>query len=63
MAEYRGKKRGRNRARQDQRTTDALAGAEAEEGGRLNKYIARAGVCSRRNADGLIDQGLVKING
>lgn len=30
---------------------------------RINKYIARAGVCSRRKADDLISQGLVKING
>ncbi len=37
-----------------------------EEGGgavRLNKYVARAGVCSRRKADALIDEGLVKVNG
>ncbi len=33
------------------------------EAGRLNRYIARAGVCSRRKADGLIDRGLVKVNG
>lgn len=31
--------------------------------GRLNRYVARAGVCSRRAADGLIDRGLVKVNG
>lgn len=30
---------------------------------RLNKYIARAGVCSRRKADELIANGNVKING
>lgn len=30
---------------------------------RLNKYIARAGVCSRRKADELIEKGQVKING
>ena len=29
----------------------------------MNRYIARAGVCSRRKADGLIDRGLVKVNG
>ncbi len=32
------------------------------EGGRLNRYIARAGICSRRNADGLIDRGQVQVN-
>lgn len=30
---------------------------------RLNKYLADAGICSRRKADELIEQGLVKING
>lgn len=30
---------------------------------RLNKYIAHAGICSRRKADELIANGNVKING
>lgn len=30
---------------------------------RLNKYLAECGVCSRREADKLIDQGRVKVNG
>ena len=30
---------------------------------RLNKYIAAAGVCSRRKADELIEQGCVSVNG
>ncbi len=30
---------------------------------RLNKFIANAGVCSRREADKLIDSGMVKVNG
>lgn len=30
---------------------------------RLNKYLARCGVCSRRDADRLIEQGAVQING
>ena len=30
---------------------------------RLNKYIASAGICSRRKADELIAAGNVKING
>lgn len=30
---------------------------------RLNRYIARAGVCSRRDADKLIEDGRVKVNG
>lgn len=30
---------------------------------RLNKYIASSGLCSRRKADELIEQGVVKVNG
>ena len=30
---------------------------------RLNKYISDTGICSRREADKLIEQGKVKING
>ena len=30
---------------------------------RLNKYIAHAGICSRREADTLIEAGLVSVNG
>ena len=30
---------------------------------RLNKYIASAGLCSRRKADELISNGNVKVNG
>jgi 23S rRNA pseudouridine2605 synthase len=30
---------------------------------RLNKYIANAGICSRRDADKLISEGLVTVNG
>lgn len=30
---------------------------------RLNKFIANAGVCSRREADVLIESGIIKVNG
>lgn len=33
------------------------------EGTRINKYIAHAGVCSRRDADALVEQGRVTIDG
>ena len=33
------------------------------EGIRLNKYIASSGLCSRREADTLIENGKVTING
>ena len=41
------------------------SGYRREEGGliRLNKYLADAGICSRREADKLIEAGTVKING
>lgn len=35
----------------------------SEEKVRLNKYIAECGVCSRREADKLIDEGRVTVNG
>ena len=34
-----------------------------DKGTRLNKYIANAGVCSRREADQLISAGKIKVNG
>ncbi len=39
--------------------------AREEEDGkiRLNKYIANAGICSRREADDLITSGVVQVNG
>ena len=37
--------------------------ASTAEGIRLNKYIANAGICSRREADTLIESGVVRING
>lgn len=36
---------------------------QKKEGIRLNRYIANAGVCSRRDADKLIADGLVTVNG
>jgi 23S rRNA pseudouridine2605 synthase len=39
------------------------AGAGKPEETRLNKYIAHAGICSRREADKLIEAGMVSVNG
>ena len=39
------------------------AGEEKTEEVRLNRYIAHAGICSRREADKLIEAGLVTVNG
>ncbi len=35
---------------------------EAPKGDRLNKFVAKAGICSRRKADEFIKQGFVKVN-
>ncbi len=37
--------------------------ADAEDGTRLNKYIANAGICSRREADEMIKAGVISVNG
>jgi len=36
---------------------------DGDEPQRINKWLAQAGVCSRREAEGLIAQGLVAIDG
>ena len=40
-----------------------MMGDGAVEGTRLNKYLAECGVCSRREADRLIESGKVLVNG
>ena len=37
--------------------------AKGEEGIRLNRFIANSGLCSRREADEYIQQGIITING
>ena len=39
------------------------SGNSGEESIRLNRYIANAGVCSRREADKLIEAGEISVNG
>jgi 23S rRNA pseudouridine2605 synthase len=45
--------------------TRERSGSEKDENGqvRLNRYIANAGICSRREADNLIAAGEIKVNG
>jgi 23S rRNA pseudouridine2605 synthase len=45
-----------------ERSGKGVAG-QKEETIRLNRYIANAGICSRREADKLITAGVVKVNG
>lgn len=47
----------------DRRRTEAGFPPQIEGEIRLNKYISYAGICSRREADKLIEAGAVKING
>ncbi len=56
--EYRGNKSESTGARRPR-------GLKADPNGplRLNKFIANAGICSRREADKLIEAGAVKVNG
>ena len=37
--------------------------SKKKEGTRLNKLLANAGICSRRDADDLIAMGMVQVNG
>ncbi len=55
----------RMEGRGSERTPKILSLSWSEERGpiRLNKYIANAGICSRRDADKLIESGAVKVNG
>lgn len=58
---YEQRKRMKNKA---ERERDVLSpeGADFTEM-RLNRFIANAGVCSRRDADELIKKGLIRVNG
>lgn len=60
-----GKENVRSKANHGKSRSSDSSGSDGNgsAGIRLNKYIARAGVCSRRKADELIEQGQVKVNG
>ncbi len=49
-----------NKNQQNKKESATMSGQETL---RLNKYIANAGVCSRREADKLIQDGLIRVNG
>jgi 23S rRNA pseudouridine2605 synthase len=45
------------------KTRKAVVEKEDDGTVRLNKYIANAGICSRREADDLISSGVIQVNG
>lgn len=56
-------KKGSNyKSRPDKRKTKPVL-TKKDDTIRLNKYLANAGICSRRDADNLIGAGLVTVNG
>lgn len=48
---------------QQRKSTKLPVKKTEDESIRLNKYIAASGICSRREADQLIQAGLVSVNG
>ena len=52
-----------NRYQKDFSKKTSSKTTQKPDGIRLNKYIANAGICSRREADTLIEQGSVSVNG
>ncbi len=59
-ANYKGRGKSFRKATENLATGKLL---QEQEEVRLNRYIANSGLCSRREADVMIDQGLVKLNG
>ncbi len=59
----RGGKSGARPAKPEPLLTKAEVDARENPGLRLNKYLANAGIASRRKADELIESGVVKVNG
>ncbi len=56
------KKRSRITQQSSKGTQDAPNESTPSKSTRLNKYIAQSGVCSRREADKLIESGRIKVN-
>jgi 23S rRNA pseudouridine2605 synthase len=56
---YKGSRRTHENTGRDLEYANLLTGEEV----RLNRYIANSGICSRREADVMIEQGLVQLNG
>ena len=57
------KKKKPSRIKKSPTPNPALPSSSERDTIRLNKYIANAGVCSRREADTLIEEGQIQVNG
>jgi len=53
----------RTKAKQATDKSNQVSTHTNTEGWRLNRYIANSGICSRREADKLIESGQIKVNG
>lgn len=64
-SDNKGKPGGRKRRMDGLGSSNRINTQEPHHGGliRLNRYIANAGICSRRKADELIEAGVISING
>jgi 23S rRNA pseudouridine2605 synthase len=64
MSSRRKKRRPRsNKQNPKQTPNEANQDYDKDEEIRINKFIAHAGLCSRRDADEYVEQGLVEVNG
>ena len=64
MTDRRETSRGPRRTRQTPQTKRGPGAApDWSEGERIAKYLARAGVASRRQAEAMIERGEVQVNG
>ena len=59
----RGQQTGQKPLQQREQTQSGVGQAPESPGVRLNKWISETGICSRREADTLIADGHVKVNG
>lgn len=57
------KKSSQNFSKKEKKPLAQLVEKDSQDLIRLNKFIANAGVCSRREADKLIESGLIQVNG
>ncbi|MCB0805741.1 MAG: rRNA pseudouridine synthase [Bacteroidales bacterium] len=60
---YRGSARGKTGAPPKRKPVKTNRAEPGNDTIRLNRYIANAGICSRREADELIKAGVIRVNG